>query len=125
MTWRLCLLGVVLLASLVAPAGSDTGLSRAAAGSPGAIVFVSDRDSPGGLYLVNGDGTGLRRLAWSGGSPASNSTSGFEQPQWSPTGGVVPPPPPQLGGIGGGKASGFADLSPGGGASKIVDAIIL
>src|SRR5438477_12979409 len=89
MTWRLCLLGVVSLASLVAPTGSCTGLSRAVAGSPGALVVVSDRDSPGGLYLVNGDGAGLRRLAWSGGSPASNSTSGFEQPRWSPTGGLI------------------------------------
>jgi Tol biopolymer transport system component len=49
--------------------------SEAAARASGALVFVSDRDGSESLYLVNADGSGLRKLV-----------DGAREPAWSPRG---------------------------------------
>jgi hypothetical protein len=49
--------------------------SEAAARASGALVFVSDREGSDSLYLVNADGSGLRKLV-----------DGAREPAWSPRG---------------------------------------
>src|SRR5262249_2807037 len=72
MTRWIAFLGIVLC--LVA--GVQIGVSApASGGGKGSIMLVSNRASPGDLYAINADGTGLKKLVANVGSA-----------QWSPDG---------------------------------------
>ena len=61
----LFLLSMVVLAGAVPGAGvrsAAPALERSAANAEGAVIFTSNRDGDGDLYVVNTDGTGLTQL---------------------------------------------------------------
>src|SRR5438093_10355678 len=55
-----------------------TPMSAASISLAGRIAFVSDRDGNPEIYVMNADGTGLRRL--------TNNAASDGQPAWSPDG---------------------------------------
>src|SRR5437016_3804978 len=77
---RLPLTALLLVGLSAGAAASTSGPLRGEA-TVGAIAFVSDRDGVDSIYLVNADGTGLRRLVT---SRAKLGDAG--QPSWSPDG---------------------------------------
>ena len=82
----------LLLALAFACAGANVR-EAPAAGEVGEIAFFSDRAGGGDLYVMNGDGTGTRRLTRGSAVRDSKfdplSTIGLEAPQWSPGGSQI------------------------------------
>jgi WD40-like Beta Propeller Repeat len=72
---------LAVLAALVVAASAASGGAGAFAGANGKILFLSDRSGDREIYLVNRDGSGLRRLTFN---------NLFERaPAWAPDGTMI------------------------------------
>jgi Tol biopolymer transport system component len=72
--------------------GTQTNLTRSASfnASPavardGRVVFVSDRDAPASLYVMDSDGENVRRLDGAGYVVGDNEVLEASRPSWSPS----------------------------------------